>query len=280
MATFAASERRACRVLGQPRSTQQRQPVRREGERRLVERMLELVRHYPRFGYRRIWALLVREGWRVNRKRVHRLWRRQGLKVPRRQRKKRRLGHSGNGCARRRAEHKGHVWCWDFIHDRTADGRPLKWLSVVDEYTRECLVLEVRRGMTAAAVGAVLAGVIRQRGAPRHIRSDNGPEFIAQAIRRWLAAGAVEVLYIEPGAPWENGYAEAFHSRLRDELLEREEFASLAEARALAAEWRRSYNHERPHGSLGYRTPAEFAAACPGTDSAKPPPVPGHTSNG
>ena len=221
--------------------------------------MLALVRKHPRYGYRRIWALLRAEGWQVNRKRVYRLWRRQGLKVPRKQRKRRRLGSSANACHRRRAEYRGHVWCWDFIHDRTADGRPLKWLSVVDEYTRECLVLEARRGMTAAAAVHVLAALVRRRGAPRHVRSDNGPEFIARAIRAWLAREAVGPLYIAPGAPWENGYAESFHSRLRDELLNAEEFGSLLEARVLADQWRHEYNHERPHSALGYRTPAAFA---------------------
>jgi transposase InsO family protein len=255
------SERRACRVVGQPRTTQRLRPAARPDDGRLVARMLELVRRHPRFGYRRVWALLRAEGWRVNRKRVYRLWRRHGLKVPKKQRKKRRLGSSANACHRRRAESPGHVWCWDFIHDRTADGRPLKWLSVVDEYTRECVALEVRRGLTAAAAVAVLAAAAGRRGAPRHVRSDNGPEFIARAIRGWLATAGVETLYIAPGAPWENGYAEAFHSRLRDELLDAEEFASLLEARVLAQQWQDEYNHERPHSSLGYRTPAAFAAA-------------------
>jgi putative transposase len=259
---LGVSERRACRALGQPRATQRYRPLPREFERRLVQRMLELVREHPRYGYRRIWALLRREGWRVNRKRIHRLWRREGLRVPRKQRKKRHLGHSANGCARRRAEHKDHVWAWDFIHDHTRDGRPLKWLSIVDEYTRECLALEVDRSITADRVIEVLAELFAVRGAPRHIRSDNGPEFIATAIRRWLTLASVETLYIEPGSPWENGYAESFHSRLRDELLAREEFADLAEARALGTAWRLEYNHRRPHSSLGYRTPAEFAAGC------------------
>jgi transposase InsO family protein len=242
--------------------------------------MLELVRRHPRFGYRRIWALLRREGWRVNRKRVHRLWRREGLKVPRRQRKKRRLGSSANGCARRPAAHRDHVWAWDFLHDRTADGGPLKRFTLVDEYTRECLSLEVGRGMTARAVGAVLAGVVGQRGAPGHIRSDNGPEFIAKAIRAWVAQAGLEALYIAPGAPWENGYAESFNSKVRDELLNAEEFASLLEAKVLGREWKRAYNHERPHSALGYRTPAEFAATCQRPDAAKPPPAGGHNGNG
>jgi putative transposase len=278
--TIGVSQRRACRVLGQPRSTQRQEPRRKEGEAALVRRMLELVRHHPRYGYRRIWALLRRDGWRVNRKRVYRLWRQQGLKVPRKQRKKRRLGSSVNSCVRRPAEHKNHVWAWDFLHDRTRDGGALKWFTLVDEYTRECLALEVRRGMTAQAVNVVLARLVQERGAPAHVRSDNGPEFIARVIRDGMARAGLETLYIEPGAPWENGYAESFNSKVRDELLNAEEFASLLEAQVLGKEWRHGYNHERPHSSLGYRTPAEFGALCPRDDSAKPPPSRGHNGNG
>jgi putative transposase len=274
------SERRACRVLGQPRATQRQQPRAQEEEGRLVARMLELVRQHPRYGYRRIGALLRREGWRVNRKRVHRLWRQQGLKVPRKQRKKRRLGSSANSCVRRPAEHKDHVWAWDFLHDRTSDGGPLKWFTLVDEYTRECLALEVRRGMTAKAVSEVLAEVVRERAAPAHIRSDNGPEFIARAIRAWMSGAGMETLYIKPGAPWENGYAESFNSKVRDELLNAEEFASVLEARVLGKEWKQEYNHVRPHSSLGYRAPAEFGESCPRADSAKPASARGHEGNG
>jgi putative transposase len=266
---FGVSERRACRVLGQQRSTQRLPPrTGTDEEARLVARMLELVRKHPRYGYRRIWALLRREGWRVNRKRVHRLWRQQGLKVPRKQRKKRRLGSSANSCVRRPAEHKDHVWAWDFLHERTSEGRPLKWFTLVDEYTRECLALEVDRGITSQVVQAVLAGVVRARGAPLHIRSDNGPEFIAKAIRAWVTEAGLGTLYIAPGAPWENGYAESFNSKVRDELLNAEEFGSLLEAQVLAKEWRREYNHVRPHSSLGYRTPAEYGEMVPRADSA------------
>jgi transposase InsO family protein len=233
-----------------------------EADRRLVQRMLELVAEHPRYGYRRIWALLRREGWKVNRKRVHRLWRREGLKVPQKCRKKRHLGHSGNSCVRHRPEHVDHVWAWDFIFDRTANGRSLKWLSLVDEYTRECLALVVARSITAEDVLDVLAELFVVRGVPGHLRSDNGPEFIAQAVRTWLEQTGSSTLYIAPGAPWENGYAESFHSRLRDELLNVEEFASVGEAKLLAERWQLAYNHRRPHSSLGYRTPAEFAAAC------------------
>lgn len=235
--------------------------------------MLAIVAEHPRYGYRMVWALLRQSGWRVNRKRVYRLWVQEGLKVPQKQRKRRRLGHSENSCVRRKAEYKDHVWTWDFIHDRTANGRPLKWLSIVDEYTRECLALEVNRGITAEKVIDVLAELFRIRGVPKHIRSDNGPEFIPKTIRRWLCLAGVETLYVEPGSPWENGYAESFHSRLRDELLNCEEFTNLVEARHLADRWRLEYNHRRPHSSLGYRTPAEFAAGCAAASATATPPL-------
>lgn len=266
---FAASERRACATVKQARSTQRYRPRPQHENERLTARMLELVRRHPRFGYRRVWALLRREGWKANRKRVHRLWRKQGLKVPYQQHKKRRLGSGRNACSRRKAEWPNHVWTWDFIHDRTTDGRALKWLSMVDEYTRECLALEVDRSITSREVLAVLRRLFDERGAPGHIRSDNGPEFIAAAIRSWLTVAEVETLYVEPGAPWENGFAESFHSRLRDELLNAEEFESVTEAKVLAADWRRGYNTERPHGSLAYRTPEEFARTCAGQASER-----------
>lgn len=257
-----ASERRVCRVLGQARSTQRYVARPREADGPLVKRMHELVRAHPRRGYRMVWGMLRLEGWRINAKRVHRLWRRESLKVPQKQHKRGRLGHSGNGILRRRAAHKDHVWCVDFIHDRDARGRPLKWLSVVDEYTRECLALEVERSIPAAGVVEVLTDLFMIRGVPVHIRSDNGPEFIAEAIGRLAELTGVESLYIQPGSPWENGYAESFHSRLRDELLNAEVFEGVGEARALAASWRGEYNHRRPHSSLGYIPPAVFAARC------------------
>jgi len=223
--------------------------------------MHELVRQYPRYGYRMIGAKLAQEGWRVNVKKIYRLWRQEGFQVPKKTRKKRRLGHSGNSCVRRRAEHPDHVWTWDFIHDRTTSGQPLKWFAITDEYTRECLALEVDRGVTADRVVDILTNLFLTRGVPRHIRSDNGPEFIARAIRRHGEQAGLEMLYIEPGSPWENGFAESFFSRLRDELLNCEEFANLAEARWFAKRRQEEHNHERPHSSLGYQTPAEFAAA-------------------
>jgi putative transposase len=246
--------------VSQARSTQRYQPRQRPAEEALVKRMLELSRKYPRYGYRRVWSLLRRDGFKVNRKRVHRLWKKHGLKVPQRRRKKRATGQGSNGCAVRRVEHMSDVWAWDFIHDRTTDGRALKWLSVVDEYTRECLVLEVRRSLTAAGVIEAIGEAMKRMGAPRHIRSDNGPEFIAKALKSWLSRAKVETLYVEPGSPWQNGYAESFHARLRDELLEQELWTSVEEAKLLSRRWQWEYNFERPHSSLGYRTPAEYAA--------------------
>ena len=259
---FCVSERRACRVVQQPRSSQRYASQPRDDEQALVKRMLELARLRPRFGYRRIAWQLRQESWRASDTRVYRLWRREGLRVPQKRRKKRRLGKSENGCVHRKAEHKDHVWCWDFVFDHTTSGSQLKWLSIVDEHTRECLTLKVDRSITSEDVIDTLAELFAMRGVPRCIRSDNGPEFMAKAIRRWLKQVDVETLYIEPGAPWENGYAESFHSRFRDEFLAVEEFESLGAARQLTAAWREDYNHHRPHSSLGYVPPAEFAARC------------------
>lgn len=264
------SERRACRVLDQPRSTQRYESEPRDDEAALTQRMLELAKQRPRFGYRRIAWLLRQEGWRASDTRVYRLWRREGLKVPQKKRKKRRWGTSANGCIRRRAEHKDHVWCWDFVFDRTTNGSPLKWLSIMDEYTRECLTLKVSRSITSEDVIETLAELFAMRGVPQCIRSDNGPEFVAKAIGRWLGQVSVETLYIEPGSPWENGYAESFHSRFRDEFLAVEEFESLSSARELTNSWREDYNHYRPHSSLGYMAPSTFAARCAPSVRATP----------
>ncbi len=254
------SERRACRVLGQSRSTQRYAARTKPDESSLIGALHQIVRRHPRYGYRRAWALLRRGGWRINRKRVWRLWKREGFKVPQKRRKKRRMGSSANGIVRRRARHRNDVWAWDFIHDRDERGRPLKWLSVVDEYTRQCVVLEVRRTMKALDVVDLVSAAMARHGLPRHLRSDNGPEFIAKKLRGFLSAAEVGTLYVAPGSPWENGYAESFHGKLRDELLACEVFADLAEAKVLASAWRHEYNHERPHSALGYRTPAEYAA--------------------
>jgi putative transposase len=269
-AEFAVSERRACRVVGQPRTSQRYLARPRNDEAALVKRMLELVRQRPRFGYRRIAALLRKEFWRASATRIYRLWRREGLKVPQKKRKRRRLGKSENSCHRRRALDKDHVWCWDFVFDHTTSGSTLKWLSIVDEYTRECLALKVDRSITSEDVIDTLAELFAMRGVPKHIRSDNGPEFIARAIQRWLAQVEVATLYVEPGSPWENGFAESFHSRLRDEFLALEVFESLVAARKLTQAWKDDYNHHRPHSSLGYVTPVEFAARCAASVRATP----------
>jgi transposase InsO family protein len=259
---FAVSERRACQVLDQPRASQRYQAKPRDDEAALVKRILELARTHPRYGYRMITAKLRQEGWQVNRKRIYRLWRREGLKVPQKKRKRRRLGTSANACHRRRAEHVNDVWCWDFIFDRTTSGSQLKWLTIEDEFTRESLALKVDRSIRSEDVIDTLAELFAMRGVPGHVRSDNGPEFIAHAIQRWLEQVEVKTLYIEPGAPWENGYAESFNSRFRDELLATEEFENVAVARKLGAAWKEDYNDHRPHSSLGYLTPTEFAVRC------------------
>jgi putative transposase len=268
------SERRACDVLNQPRSTQRYESKLRDDEPALVKRMLDLAGRRPRWGYRRVAWQLRQEAWRASETRVYRLWRREGLKVPQKKRKRRRLGRSENGCVHRRSEHRDHVWAWDFVFDHTTTGSQLKWLSIVDEHTRECLALKVARSITSEDVIDTLAELFAMRGVPKCVRSDNGPEFVALAIRQWLGQVDVETLYIEPGAPWENGYAESFHSRLRDEFLALEVFESLPVARTLTAAWKEDYNHHRPHSSLGYVTPIEFAARCAASAPASATPQP------
>ena len=268
------AERNACRLVEQPRSTQRYKARIDYEERRIRQRLHELAKRHPGSGYRRMARLLRREGMKVNRKRVQRLWREEGLRNPLRKRQKRARGHSENSCALKKAEHKNHVWSWDFTMDETSDGRRLKWFSVMDEFTRECLALEVERRMTARDVLAILTRLEAQRGTPRAIRSDNGPEFIARAVRKWLAARKVGPLYIAPGSPWENGYSESFNSRMKAEFADREVFGSLLEAKVLGAEYQRYWNQERLHSGIGYQTPAEFAAEL-GPDSAtlRPPQV-------
>ena len=241
------SERRACRALGQPRSTQRYRPKRADMDRRLLSEMRRLAESYPRYGSERVHQLLVGTGWRVNFKRVHRLWRQEHLQVPQKPHKRRRLpGSSAGGIVRHRAKRPNHVWSYDFLADRTEDGRQLKLLAVIDEYTRECLAIEVGRTFTSRDVKLTLQYLFAIRGAPEHVRSDNGPEFIAQEIRHWLDRASVDTLYIQKGSPWENGYVESFNGKLRDELLNRELFLSLPEARYVLDEWREEYNHRRP----------------------------------
>jgi len=254
------SERRACLAVEQHRSTQRYRAHEPDDEKELVKAMHELARQHPRYGHRRIGALLRRDGWHVNKKRVQRLWRQEGLKVRSKARKRKRLGSSKNACTRRRAKRKNQVWSYDFVHDLTESGHQLKFLTVVDEFTRESLAVEVAYSFKAKDVLVVLERLARERGAPEFIRSDNGPEFIAAAVVAWLEQHGSNTAFIQPGAPWENAYIETFNGKLRDELLDREMFTCLAEAQHLAREYRIQYNHERPHSSLGYRTPAEFAS--------------------
>ncbi len=253
------SERRACRVLGQPRTTQRRVWVIPDDEAPLVRRMIELAQQYGRYGYRLVTGMLRNEGWRVNHKRVERLWRQEGLKVPRRQRPRRRLWLNDGSCVRLRPENRNHVWSYDFVQARTSEGRPLRMLTVLDEYTRECLAINVERQLKAEDVLVQLTDLFVRRGVPGHLRSDNGSEFTAEAVRGWLKRLGVGTLYIEPGSPWENGYIESFNGRLRMEFLNAEIFDTLQEAKVLIERWRKEYNAIRPHSSLKYRPPAPAA---------------------
>ena len=218
--------------------------------------MIELAGQYGRYGYRRITAMLRREGWRVNHKRVERLWRREGLKVPAKQPKRRRLWLNDGSCVRLRPQHRDHVWSYDFVYARTHDGRPLRMLTLIDEFTRECLAIDVERRLTSEQVLERLSDLFVRRGVPQYIRSDNGPEFTALKVREWLERVDVQTLFIEPGSPWENGYIESFNGKLRDELLNGEIFETLLEAKVLIERWRVEYNTIRPHSSLGYSPPA------------------------
>ena len=243
-------------ALGQHRSTQRKAPTGRDDEERLTADIVELARQYGRYGYRKIAALLRDAGWLVNDKRVERIWRREGLKVPHKQPKRGRLWLNDGSCIRLRPEHRNHVWSYDFVEDRTHDGRKYRMLNVVDEYTHESLAIRVRRKLKSIDVIDVLSELFLLRGVPGHIRSDNGPEFIAEAVQKWIGAVGSKTAYIAPGSPWENGYVESFNARLRDELLNGEIFYSLREAQIIIESWRRHYNAVRPHASLGYKPPA------------------------
>jgi transposase InsO family protein len=221
--------------------------------------VVKLASRYGRYGYRRVTALLRAEGWPVNHKRVERIWRQEGLKVPRRQPKRGRLWLNDGSCVRLRPTHRGHVWSYDFTMARTHDGRPLRMLTVLDEYTRECLAIVVARKLKSDDVLHPLAKLFVEHGAPEHLRSDNGREFTAKVVRQWLGRVGVRTLFIEPSSPWENGYNESFNGKLKDELVNREIFYSLREAQILVEQWRREYNTIRPHSSLGYRPPAPQA---------------------
>lgn len=263
---YRISERRASRVLGRARSTVRYRPRQRAGEVPLIRAIRRLARRHRRYGYKRIHARLVQQGWRVNRKCVRRLWNELGLRQrkPRAKPKKggKRPGSSANSCVNQPAGFKNDVWTYDFVADRTIDGQPLKWLTLVDEYTRECLALHVARSVVGTDVRSVLARVIGRRGAPTRLRSDNGSEFICQALQGWLPEAGTKSIPVAPGSPWENGFIESFNSRFRDEFLNGEEFESVPDARAKGANWRREYNTIRPHSSLDYKTPKEFGTAC------------------
>jgi putative transposase len=263
VAELGVPERRACQVLGQHRSTQRRSPTAPDDEAVLTADIIALATRYGRYGYRRITALLRDAGWVVNRKRVERIWRREGLKVPQKQPKKGRLWLHDGSCIRLRPEHPNHVWSYDFVEDRTHDGRKYRMLNVIDEFTRECLAIRVGRKLSSVDVVDVLSDLFMLRGIPGHVRSDNGPEFIAKAVRAWVAAVGARTAYIEPGSPGENGYCESFNSKLRDELLNGEVFYSLAEAKVIIEGWRRHYNASRPHSALGYRPPAPEVVLSP-----------------
>jgi hypothetical protein len=275
VAKHGVSERFACRVLGQHRSTQRKKPSRPDDEAALTADITALALQYGRYGYRRITAMLRNRGWRVNAKRVARIWRREGLKVPSKQPKRGRLWLNDGSCVRLRPEHPNHVWSYDFVEDRTHDGRKYRMLNIIDEFTRECIAIRVNRRQKATDVIDVLSDLFILRGVPGHIRSDNGPEFIAKALRDWIVALGAKTAYIMPGSPWENGYCESFNSKLRDELLNGEIFYTLQEARIVIESWRRHYNTVRPHSSLHYKPPApealQWPAAQPGPASPATP---------
>lgn len=272
METFGVSERFACRVLGQHRSTQRKIAKTPDDEAALTADIVELATRYGRYGYRRITALLREAGWVVNFKRVERIWRREGLKVPHKQPKRGRLWLNDGSCIRLRPEYPNHVWSYDFVEDRTHNGRKYRMLNIIDEFTRECLAIRVNRKLNSTDVIDVLSDLFIMRGVPGHVRSDNGPEFVAKAVRDWIGAVGAKTAYIEPGSPWENGYCESFNSKLRDELLDGEIFYTLEEARVIIENWRRCYNEIRPHSSLGYRPPAP-RVLMPARPAAQPEPA-------
>lgn len=257
------SERRTCRVLVQHRSAQRHRPKDDADERHLTADIIALARDYGRYGYRRIHALLGHAGWQVSLSVVERIWRREGLKVPKRQPKRRRLWLGDGSCIRLRPQHRGHVWSYDFVEDKTRNGRKFRMLNIIDKFSRECLAMVPLRRFRSNDVIDVLADLFIEHGPPEHIRSDNGPEFVAHAVREWLGRLGVTTLYIEPGSPWENGYIESFNARLRDELLNGEIFYSLEEVRCVTGWWREHYNRLRPHSSLGYRPPAPETVKMP-----------------
>ena len=252
---FGVSERRACSVIGQHRSTQRKPLKDNADERRLTADVIELAKQYGRYGYRKVHGLLQQAGWEISLSVIERIWRREGLKVPKKQPKRRRLWLNDGSCIRLRPQRPGQVWSYDFVEDITHNGREYRMLNIIDEFSRECLAMVPQRRFRSDDVLAVLADLFVEHGPPEHIRSDNGPEFAAKAVREWLGKVGVTTLFIEPGSPWENGYIESFNARLRDELLNGEIFYTLHEVRVITGWWREHYNKIRPHSSLGYRPP-------------------------
>jgi putative transposase len=263
---YDVSQRRVSQALGRARSTLRYRVRDRSAEQPLVAAIRRVARRHPRWGYRMVRAVLVREGWTVNLKCVHRLWKELGLKRPIRRRKPNKLGpkpgSSKNSCVNQPARFKNDIWTYDFVADRTVCGGTLKWLTLVDEYTRECIALHVDRSVTGAEVRRVLGGVIGRRSAPTRIRSDNGSEFICEALCNWLPSKGTQPIPVAAGSPWQNGFIESFNSRFRDEFLEAEEFESVADAENKARWFRREYNTIRPHSSLRYKTPQAFSKEC------------------
>jgi len=250
------SERRSCRLVEQPRGTQRYQPTQRDDEEPLTQAILALASEYGRYGYRRITVLLNEAGWKVGKDRVQRIWRREGLKVPAKQKPRSRLWLNDGSCIRLRPEEPNHVWSYDFVQDRTHDGRILRLLTMIDEFTRQCLAIRVARRQNSHDVIETLGECMLQHGVPQHVRSDNGGEMTAQRVRKWLKTLGTKPLFIEPGSPWENGYCESFNGKLKDECLNGEIFYSVREAQVIIEMWRQHYNTVRPHSSLGYRPPA------------------------
>jgi transposase InsO family protein len=255
------SERRVCRVLDQSRRMQRYTPIRRVDEGALEGLVIALAEQYGVYGYRIITAMIRMTGWQVNHKRVERIWRKAGLKVPKKQPRRRRLWLNDGSCIRLRPMHVNHVWSYDFVTGQTSRGRPFRALSILDEYTRECLAILVARRITADDILAQLEELFLTRGIPEHIRSDNGPEFTATAVREWLSRLSVQTLFITPGSPWENGYIESFNARLQL-FLSTEIFDTVKEAQIVIEQWRVHYNTERPHSSLGYRPPRPKRPCC------------------
>jgi putative transposase len=258
---LGVSERWACRVVGQHRSTQRYEPTAAGDDEALRAALRAFATRRPRWGYRRAHDHLIEEGWSVNRKRVQRVWREEGLRVPRRPRRRPRAGDGAGGQAKLRASSPGEIWAVDFQADQTADGRALRMANVIDEFTRQALVMHVERSVNADDLVGLLDELVAVHGAPAFLRCDNGPELTSHALRDWCRQSGAATAFIEPGSPWQNPFVESFHARVRDELLNVELFACLAEAKVVVEDWREDYNHRRAHSALGRQTPAAFAAA-------------------